>query len=53
MGRSFTNSINKEKFILSIELEERKLTLLECQVKLRKKVAEAEAIEITKSETKK
>ena len=39
------NTSNKaNEIILSIELEERKLALLECQVKLRKEKAEAEAI---------
>ncbi|CAG8769126.1 19868_t:CDS:2, partial [Cetraspora pellucida] len=38
---------NKENDpLLSIELEERKIALLECQVKARKEAAEAEAIEL-------
>jgi hypothetical protein len=47
LGRSSTSSINKEnEVMLNIELEERKLVLLERQAKLRKEVAEAEAIEL-------
>jgi hypothetical protein len=50
---SFTNSINKEnEVMLNIELEERKLALLERQVKLRKEVAEAEAIELQNQQLK-
>ena len=47
LGRPSTSSINKEnEVMLNIELEERKLVLLEHQAKLRKEVAEAEAIEL-------
>ncbi|GES74451.1 hypothetical protein GLOIN_2v1771782 [Rhizophagus clarus] len=47
LGRIYINSINKEnEVMLNIELEERKLALLERQVKLRKEVAEAETIEL-------
>jgi hypothetical protein len=53
LGRSFMNSINKEnEVMLNIELEERKLALLEHQVKLRKEVAEAEAIELQNQQLK-
>ena len=38
--------------MLNIELEERKLALLERQVKLRKEVAEAEAIELQNQQLK-
>jgi hypothetical protein len=39
LGRSSTSSINKEnEVMLNIELEERKLALLERQAKLRKEV---------------
>ena len=37
---------NLESSSANLELEERKLALLECQVKLRKEAAEAEAIEL-------
>ena len=48
-----TNPIDKEnEFILSIELEERKLALLERQVKLRKEVAETEALELQNRQLK-
>ncbi|CAB4484481.1 hypothetical protein RhiirA5_418122 [Rhizophagus irregularis] len=53
LGRSSTSSINKEnEVMLNIELEERKLTLLERQAKLRKEVAEAEAIELQNRQLK-
>lgn len=50
LERPFTNSINKENE--SIELEERKMALLERQVKLRKEMAEAEAIELKNKQLK-
>ena len=47
------NTYNKENgIILSIELEERKLALLECQVKLKKEKTEAEAIELQNQQLK-
>ncbi|PKY46197.1 hypothetical protein RhiirA4_470940 [Rhizophagus irregularis] len=53
LGRSSTSSINKEnEVMLNIELEERKLALLERQAKLRKEVAEAEAIELQNRQLK-
>jgi hypothetical protein len=53
LGMSFTNSINKEnEVMLNIELAERKLALLERQVKLRKEVVEAEAIELQNQQLK-
>ena len=39
-------------YILSIELEERKLALLERQVKLRKETAETEALELQNRQLK-
>ena len=51
---SSTNPTNKgNETLLSIELGERKLALLERQVKLRKETAEAEAIELKNQQTKK
>ncbi|CAB4430427.1 unnamed protein product [Rhizophagus irregularis] len=53
LGRSSTSSINKEnEVMLNIKLEERKLALLERQAKLRKEVAEAEAIELQNRQLK-
>ncbi|CAB4432803.1 unnamed protein product [Rhizophagus irregularis] len=50
---SSINPINKgNESVLSIELEERKLALLERQVKLRKETAEAEAIELKNQQLK-
>ena len=47
------NTSNKEnEIILSIELEERKLALLERQVKFRKEKAEAEAIKLQNQQLK-
>ena len=47
---SFTNPINKaekeNEFVLGIEQEERKLALLERQIKLRREAAEVEAMEL-------
>ncbi|KAF0464111.1 cobalamin biosynthesis protein cobt [Gigaspora margarita] len=50
-GNMLTNEINKEP-ILNIELEERKMALLERQAKLRKELAEAEAIELQNRQLK-
>jgi len=50
LASSSTNPINES--ILNIELEERKLALLERQVKLRKEAAEAEAIELKNKQLK-
>ena len=48
-----TNLIDKENdFILSIELEEGKLALLERQVKFRKEAAETEALELQNRQLK-
>ena len=50
---SSTNPTNKgNETLLSIELEERKLALLERQVKLIKETAEAEAIELKNQQLK-
>ena len=43
---------NEFKLTLSIELEERKLALLECQAKLRKEAAETEALELQNRQLK-
>ncbi|CAG8684489.1 20455_t:CDS:1, partial [Gigaspora rosea] len=45
------NEIDKES-ILNIELEERRIALLERKVKLKKKLAEAEAIELQNRQLK-
>ncbi|CAG8835577.1 40905_t:CDS:2, partial [Gigaspora margarita] len=50
-GNMLTNKINKES-ISNIELEERKMALLERQAKLRKELAEAEAIELQNQQLK-
>jgi len=51
---SFTNPTDKgNDSLLSIELEERKIALLERQAKLRKETAEAEAIELKNMQLKK
>ena len=50
---SSTNPTNKgNESLLSIELEERKLALLERQIKLRKETAEAEAMELKNQQLK-
>ena len=50
---STTSPTNEgDESLLSIELEERKLALLERQVKLRKEKAEAEAIELKNQQLK-
>ncbi|GES83949.1 hypothetical protein GLOIN_2v1771782 [Rhizophagus clarus] len=47
LGRISINTINNEnEVMLNIELEERKLALLERQVKFRKEMVEAETIEL-------
>ena len=51
---SSTNPTDKgNDSLLSIELEERKIALLERQAKLRKETAEAEAIELKNMQLKK
>jgi len=50
---SSTNPTNRgNESLLSIELEERKLALLERQIKLRKETAEAEAMELKNQQLK-
>ena len=53
MGSSINNSINRgNESISSIKLEERKVALLERQVKLRKEMAEAEEMELKNRQLK-
>ncbi|CAG8841079.1 27648_t:CDS:1, partial [Racocetra persica] len=50
-GNTLLNEINKDS-ISNIELEERKIALLERQAKLRRELAETEAIELQNRQLK-
>ncbi|CAG8850467.1 24969_t:CDS:1, partial [Gigaspora margarita] len=51
-GTSMVRNNNKNDLFLDIELEEKKIALLEHQTKVRKEVAKAEAIELQNKQLK-